>query len=122
MRTGASRLIRSVSPYTYSSATKSPTTTTSAREKAGSSAATGARSGSRLVGTRISYRAPRGASNVAVRVARLLPRGPRLPAAVEPVPAVRVEPDEALQPVVQVLHEGQGVALVVAGVGERERP
>src|SRR6266545_7403895 len=150
MRTGASRLTRSVSPYTYSSATKSPTTTTSAREKAGSRLASAGSSGSRMRRTP-SYlpravragqswrgdtrpsrcsglappRSPRSLRGSLIRLPLRSPLGarrrPRLPAAVKPVPAVGVDADPALQPVIQVLHEREHVAIAVAGVRGGER-
>src|SRR5512145_1734006 len=121
MRTGASRLIRSVSPKTYSSATKSPATTTSAAGNAGRSAATWVSSDARGAVTGVTYRAPPERSTKR-RGSRSRGLWPGLPAAVEPVPAVGVNPHVALQPIVEILHEGEHVRVPIAGVRNLQRP
>src|SRR6266478_5965965 len=87
MSTGASRLMRSVSPYTNSSATRSPTVTMRAREKRPRRCAR-----SVFIARFLSHFAP----------AR---KGPRLPAPVDPEPVVGMLPDLLLQGACHLLRE-----------------
>src|SRR3989442_9053774 len=102
MSTGASRLMRSVSPYTNSSATRSPTVTMRAREKRPRRCAR-----SVFIARFLSHFAP--------------PRkGPRLPAPVDPEPVVGVLPDLLLQGARHLLREIHDRC--VAGQRGGERP
>src|SRR2546421_488037 len=116
MSTGASRLTRSVSPYRYSSATRSPTTAMRAPAKRSRSERSSALRCMEAVSLTNSGGAASSARGRRERLAR-----PRLPAAGDPEPVIGMLPDGALHPASHFLRGRQdgGTAPGAGRGGER---